>query len=588
MSERKRSDEERQKEVDRQLEAMRQAIGDDNWSDSDSDSDDSSDLQQRNTTRGTAMESARKFLWDEVENEDDHLYLGGPFPKKPSKPAAASNPGAAARDSSGANMFRPSIWESHRSQLSMDDSINLMGADELRTVGVPDDGKPLRQSFTDMFLRGKRAPTKSATTPWYDADTRDADDDLDRKVKKKSKWSYLSCLWNTVLWAMLLSLLYVFGYYIYDFAKSVIPEKPVQVDPTALEKHANAVHKALTKHGVLAENAPLEDLSSPQAIALQWLSEDTYVTKTKAHDPFVAQRYALAVMYHTTNGTQWANSDGWMTNEGYCNWYGVQCLGSETEITHHHGNGPIFELNLSANQVKGSIPVEVNALEDLFFLELENNELEGTLPADLGGFSALRMFSISHNNLYGSIPVALLTTSPDLHVLSAGHNGFTGTIPPELGSATKLRELRLEFNGLYGHIPDSVRNLDRLETLHLAGNKLGGSLPDGIFDMARLETLYLHDNSLTGRLSNNFARLTHLELLTLNHNQLKGTIPDVFSKSKFLMEMQFQANELSGTMPRSVCSLATEKKLSYLSATCTKTDVEGELGVHCDCCTECK
>ncbi|CAJ1960434.1 unnamed protein product [Cylindrotheca closterium] len=580
----KKSNAERQREVDRQLELMKAAIGDDNFdSDSESDSDDSLEqLKERSgSSSRNAVESARKFLWDEADDEDDAVLLGGPFPTKSS------------------HHHKP-LWDSsHRSQL--DDSINLHNAAALGGAAAAE-GK-IRQSFSDIFLRGNnlnnRASTTTTTTgnnnkklkttaaTWYDADSRDADDALDRKVKPKSVWSYLTCLWNLVLWFILLSVVFVFGYYIYDFAKSLKPEKSVEIDVTDLEKHASAVQKALTKNGVLIEEA-LRDADSPQAAALQWLSQDTFETSTKAKDPYLAQRYSLAVIYHATNGMHWANSDGWLTNAGYCEWYGVQCLGAETDITSHHGNGPVFELNLSSNQVKGTIPVELNALEALFFLDLQDNAIEGTIPEELGGWSALRMFSIAHNELYGSIPVTLLTTSPDLHVLNAGHNGFTGTIPPELGTATKLREIRLEYNSLYGHIPDSVRDLDRVETLHLAGNKLGGSLPIGIYDMARLETLHLHDNSLTGHLSNNFASLSHLELLTLNHNQLVGTIPNVFSNAKYLQEIQLHANELSGTMPHSVCSLATERKLAYLSATCTQTNVEGELGVHCDCCTECK
>ncbi|KAL3935255.1 MAG: hypothetical protein SGBAC_009194 [Bacillariaceae sp.] len=598
----KKSNEERQKEVDRQLEALRQAIGDDHWSDSDSDdSDDSSQLEERASRN--AMESARKFLWDEVDDEDDHLYLVGQFPKQKKSGASGASSSTSTSSSSrkqprtanetdahvksGANMFRTTMWESHRSQYSQDDSINLMSAAELKAIGAPEEKR--RSSFADMFLRGKRAPTKAAaaSSRWYDADTRDADDDLDRKVKPKTKWSYLACLFNAVLWMILLGLLYVFGYYIYDFVKSALPERQVPIDATELEIHSNAVQKALIKHGVLDETM-LQDVNSPQAVALQWLSEDSFQTHTKAKDPFLVQRYSLAVIYHVTNGKDWKFSDGWLTKEGYCTWYGVQCLGSAEELVHHHGNGPIFELNLSSNNIKGNIPVELNALEDLFFLDLQDNQLDGTLPEELGGWSGLRLFSIAHNDMYGSIPVTLLTSSPDLHVLNAGHNGFTGTIPPELGAATKLREVRLEFNSLYGHIPDSVRHLDRLENLHLAGNKLGGSLPEGIYDMARLETLHLHDNSLTGHLSNNFAMLSHLEILSLNHNQLVGTIPNVFAKTKYLQQLQLQANELSGNMPPSVCSLATERKLTYLSATCTQTDVEGEMGVHCDCCTECK
>ena len=196
-----KSEDERLKEVDRQLEAMRVAIGEDNWSDSDSDTDDSEQLQER-TGKNAAMESARKFLWDEVDEEDDHLYLGGPFPKKATAPSYVDQSPQA---KSGANMFRPTIWDSQRgSGYALDDSINLMDASERHGGG--DSKKPAanRPSLADMFFRGgRKAPTKAASASWYDAEARDADYYLDRKIPKKGKaWSYLACLWNFVLWSI--------------------------------------------------------------------------------------------------------------------------------------------------------------------------------------------------------------------------------------------------------------------------------------------------------------------------------------------------------------------------------------------------
>ncbi|CAJ1945447.1 unnamed protein product, partial [Cylindrotheca closterium] len=76
----KKSNAERQREVDRQLELMKAAIGDDNFdSDSESDSDDSLEqLKERSgSSSRNAVESARKFLWDEADDEDDAVLLGG-------------------------------------------------------------------------------------------------------------------------------------------------------------------------------------------------------------------------------------------------------------------------------------------------------------------------------------------------------------------------------------------------------------------------------------------------------------------------------------------------------------------------------
>ncbi|CAJ1960432.1 unnamed protein product [Cylindrotheca closterium] len=568
----KKTNEERQKEVDRQLELMKAAIGDDNFSDSDSDSDDSEELKER-TNKNAAMESARKFLWDEAD-DDDEVLLGGPFPK--AAPAPATKSTAIESGSGGRGMFGASLFGRGVEEDGLDHNINLMDASEAHAAGKrsSNNNSRGRQSLSNLFLRGSPAVAAS----WNDANARDSEEFIQESSKRRS---YLACLGWTFMWLLTLSLFGVFGYYVYDFVQSLKPApSAVSIDHTSPTDAA--IQQALLDAAVITQTQ-IDDPNSPQNAALKWITKDGTLAET---DAYLTQRYALAVVYYSTHGQQWANSDGWMSTSGYCQWYGVQCLGTDTIIEQSNDNGAVFELNLSSNKLQGTIPTELSAFEDLFFLDLQDNALEGTIPNELGGWTGLRMFSIAHNDLYGSIPSTLLSTSPDLHVLSAGHNKLSGSLPDSMGRVESLREIRLEFNDLDGTIPDSFHALDRLETLHLAGNKIQGSLPLAIYDMDRLETLYLHDNELTGELSPDFSRLSHLELLTLNHNRLVGTVPDVFSKTRFLQEMHLHNNEFTGTMPNSVCSL-TSGKLTYLSATCTETNNVGEMGVHCDCCTEC-
>jgi len=573
----KKTNEERQKEVDRQLELMKAAIGDDNFSDSDSDTDDSEELKER-TNKNAAMESARKFLWDEAD-DDDEVLLGGPFPK--AAPAPAPGVAAAAADSSGGQargggMFGASIFGRGGSEEDgLDHNINLMDASEAN-AGKRASTNKTRQSLSNLFLRG----SPSVAASWNDANARDSEEFIQENAKGRS---FATCLGWTFMWLLTLSLFGVFGYYVYDFASNL---KPAEEPATSIDFNSPtdaAIQQALLKAAAVTQ-AQIDDPNSPQSAALKWITKDG---TTAEDDPYLTQRYALAVVYYSTHGKHWSNSDGWMSKSGYCSWFGVQCLGTEAIIDQNNNNGAVFELNLSSNKLKGTIPAELSIFNELFFLDLQDNAIEGTIPNDLGGWTGLRMFSISHNQLYGSIPSTLLSTSPDLHIFNAGHNKFSGTLPEAMGTVASLREIRLEYNDLDGTIPDSFHALDRLETLNLAENKIHGSLPYAVYDMDRLETLYLHGNQLTGQLSPDFSRLSHLELLTLNHNRLVGTVPDVFSKTRFLQEMHLHNNELTGTMPNSVCTLTTNHRLTYLSATCTETNNAGELGVKCDCCTDC-
>jgi len=586
----KKTNQERQKEVDRQLELMKAAIGDDNFSDSDSDSEDSEQLRERSTKRD-AMESARKFLWDEAE-DDDEVLLGGPFPKAAPPPVAtqdaASRAGgsAAGGDRGGSGgLFSASIFGSRGDDEFSSQNINLMDASEAHASQRTStrSSRAARPSLSNLFLRGS-AETAAA---WNDAGARDSEEFIQ---EKRDRTNWLALFASIVLWILALGFFGVFIYYIYDvivYIRSTPKAEPIEA-PTApkfTEDHAEVIKQVLIAAGVLSESF---GSNTPQAAALEWITEDTAVNNMDEKDPHLVQRYSLAVLYHSTRGQHWDNSNNWLSNEGYCKWHGIQCLGKEEDFEQNKHNGPVFEISLSGNKMKGTIPVELNSFDELFFLDLQDNELEGTIPGDLGGWTALRMFSVAHNQLYGSLPSNLFTTSPDLHALNAGHNKFTGTLPPEIGSAAALREVRLEYNGFHGTIPSTVKDLDRVETLHLAGNNLHGSLPPAIFDMDRLETLHLNDNKLSGGLSTDFRRLSHLEMLTLNHNQFVGRVPDVFSKNRHLQELHLHGNALTGTMPHTVCDLRSNNKLSYLSVDCSNTNDTNAIGVHCECCTECK
>ena len=77
---------------------------------------------------------------------------------------------------------------------------------------------------------------------------------------------------------------------------------------------------------ILTKVSSAEDLSdagTPQGFAYNWL------VNTDAIDPCtyptVEQRYALVVIYNSTNGDDWKDSTGWLTAENECEWFGLTC-----------------------------------------------------------------------------------------------------------------------------------------------------------------------------------------------------------------------------------------------------------------------
>jgi hypothetical protein len=149
-------------------------------------------------------------------------------------------------------------------------------------------------------------------------------------------------------------------------------------------------------------------------------------------------RAALVALYHSTDGDNWTENDGWLSPDvPHCSWYGVSC----------DATGRVFELNLYGNQLSGAIPAELGNLLNLRTLQVWDNQLNGTIPPELGNLINLEWLDLWINQLSGSIP-------------------------PELGNLASLEYLQLGYNQLSGTIPAELGNLSNLEWLFLSGNQV--------------------------------------------------------------------------------------------------------------------
>ena len=50
-------------------------------------------------------------------------------------------------------------------------------------------------------------------------------------------------------------------------------------------------------------------------------------------------REALSALYHATNGSEWLNNDGWLSNINLQNWKGVEVNASGRAVSLHLGGG---------------------------------------------------------------------------------------------------------------------------------------------------------------------------------------------------------------------------------------------------------
>ncbi|PRP75649.1 Receptor protein kinase-like protein [Planoprotostelium fungivorum] len=125
----------------------------------------------------------------------------------------------------------------------------------------------------------------------------------------------------------------------------------------------------------------------------------------------------------------------------------------------------------AGNLINGSIPSCLSSIltPDLYHLDLSNNQLTGSIPSSLGG-------------LY------------DLTNLYLDNNRLTGSIPSSFSNLDSLDVLRLQGNQLSGSIPDLTKIFG--DHFDLSSNQLNGSLLPG-WSVAYLNVSH---NQLMGRI----------------------------------------------------------------------------------------
>ncbi|KAG7977996.1 hypothetical protein I3843_05G061100 [Carya illinoinensis] len=92
-------------------------------------------------------------------------------------------------------------------------------------------------------------------------------------------------------------------------------------------------------------------------------------------------------------------------------------------------------IDLSFNQLTGSIPFEMGELSQLRFLNLLNNSLIGFIPISFQNLRSLECLDLSHNHLRGRIPSKLVALT-SLSVFIVAYNNLSGRIPFECQFST--------------------------------------------------------------------------------------------------------------------------------------------------------
>ncbi|XP_020229273.1 probable LRR receptor-like serine/threonine-protein kinase At2g24230 [Cajanus cajan] len=221
-----------------------------------------------------------------------------------------------------------------------------------------------------------------------------------------------------------------------------------------------------------------------------------------------------------------------------CSWQGVSC-----DANREH----VVELVLSGMDLSGTIPDNtIGKLGKLQSLDLSYNKIT-SLPSDFWSLSSLKSLNLSSNQISGSLTNNIgnfgLLESFDL-----SSNNLSEEIPEALGSLLSLRVLKLDHNRFAHNIPSGILKCQSLVSIDLSSNQLNGTLPQG-FGAAfpKLRVLNLSRNNMYGRVSD-ISGLKSLVSLNISGNSFQGSIMDVFQGRLEVLDLS--RNQFQGHIPQ--------------------------------------
>ncbi|KAH7331313.1 hypothetical protein KP509_20G026000 [Ceratopteris richardii] len=157
-------------------------------------------------------------------------------------------------------------------------------------------------------------------------------------------------------------------------------------------------------------------------------------------------------------------------------------------------------LDLAQNQLSGVLP-NLSGCTNMVHLNISNNHFVGDIT-NLTQGNRLTTLDLSHNQLYGSVP-ARFGNDSQLSKLFLEKNNLNGSIPADLGRLSTLTEINLASNDLSGSIPPQLGGLSHLEALDLSYNKLTGRLPSELEHAEKLARFNVSYNQLQGPIPEN-------------------------------------------------------------------------------------
>lgn len=275
-------------------------------------------------------------------------------------------------------------------------------------------------------------------------------------------------------------------------------------------------------------------------------------------------------IFSVTNGPGWKVTEGWPTDRFVPKNASDKFLSTEMYGVTRKFDSPseVLCIDLAWNGLNGDIETIEGlwGIQTLEVLSLGSNRLSGVLPGPaLQQLSNLKELNLYRNGLRGRLPrqIGALNQLTSLWVFE---NHFTGPLPDVFDSLTGLVDLRCNSNRFSGPIPHSLANCTGLRTLYLQKNEFAGPVPEELYlSCARLKDLRLWANKLTGALNPEVGALKHLDTLMVQQNNLSWMLPVTLGKCAKLVTLDLSKNAFRGELPAEAFKTLSKLKTLNIS-----------------------
>ena len=139
-------------------------------------------------------------------------------------------------------------------------------------------------------------------------------------------------------------------------------------------EHYDAIVNHVNKNGIIDDNSSEGVDQLPQYLAWEWIVKNDNMSpiseSSTSQIEVFATRYTLVLFYYYMNGPNWTVQPNWLDAGGdldTCSWTYVSCSNPTTTVDEENNvdDGRVQVLNITENNLSGSIPMELHQLSHL-------------------------------------------------------------------------------------------------------------------------------------------------------------------------------------------------------------------------------